>query len=125
MARVPLALLLAAGSAGCDDLADGVSAEDFRATCVRQCQQAAGGEGCQTDTILAACSDVCSATAFDVTASCLAAYDALVACESGQDFMCNGSVQINGIDWPVLVDRVECEDADALWRECPAAAYTL
>ncbi len=111
-------------ASGCDELGE-VTADDFQGVCLAQCRNAASGEGCDEAAILGECGAVCEDTSFTVSEACLRAYRALLDCERGQPFTCNGAVEINGVDWPVLVDRVECRDADLLYDTCPEAPYRL
>ena len=109
----------------CDEVFSEEVFNGFQASCLAQCENAAGGEGCDTDAILNECGSACDQLRLSFDDACLDAYEALVRCERGRPFVCNGSISINGVDWPVLAESVPCDDADALYEECQQAPYSL
>ena len=92
--------------------------------CLRQCENGSDGANCNTLEILEECASLCSAPSVS-DEPCIDELEALVNCERNQPFECNGSVSVNGVDWPVLVNAVECSVADALYADCQSVGYTL
>ncbi|HHO49443.1 MAG TPA: hypothetical protein ENK18_00895 [Deltaproteobacteria bacterium] len=91
--------------------------------CVTQCDSAAEGEGCDTEAIRAECPGVCAFLTELLSTDCLNEYEGVIACEASQDFVCNGSLEVEGVDWPVLEDGTACEDADDLYQACFDTLY--
>ncbi len=123
--------VLASGLAvACGDLPSEAETSDssdalaqIQERCVEQCVRAADGEGCDTDAIVGACPGVCAFLADFLSVDCLTEYEAVIACESEQSFVCDGALEIEGIDWPVIEDGLACEESDALYEACFGTIY--
>ena len=86
--------------------------------CLDQCEQAALGEGCDTEAVIGECPEVCGLIVSLLSDSCTDEYQAVLDCELDEGFVCDGSFDVNGVDWPVLADGTACEEADDLYYAC-------
>lgn len=91
--------------------------------CLEQCDRAATGAGCDTEAIRGECPGVCDFLTEFLSTDCLTEYEEVLTCEASQDFVCNGSLEVEGLDWPVLEDGTACEEADDLYQACFGTFY--
>jgi len=107
-----LALLVGCGSD--KDSSAEVEVNDVEAACTDLCALSAAGDGCDYDAVMAECASLCGLIVFGLPENCTDLYLAAVECESGLDYVCDGS---NGGDFPHALDNTCVEEALAL-EEC-------
>ncbi len=102
-----IALLACADSA--DTAVSGVIAD-----CYAYCGQAAAGDGCDHAAVESACREECPRALLSVPSACEVEYRALLDCLAGVSWVCDGSVERDGVVWPVARASACVVEADVL-----------
>ena len=99
----------------------GLKVPEIYPDCLEHCELSALGEGCDTEAVIGECPGICDAVASQVPKVCADAYQAVVACEAEQSFVCTERFDDNGVTLPALVGDA-CEGVEERLHACTSGA---
>lgn len=101
----------------CVPVSDSGTGNGVLAECYSYCGVAAQGEKCDEPAVRAACEDECQVNLLGLSSSCQQTYEELLVCLSGVEWVCDGSVEEDGLVWPVPATE-ECDSLEDDLLDC-------
>lgn len=112
---VAIVLCVGVGCGGGKDSAEDGQAGGAQGACEDLCDASAQGDGCDTEAVKTECYDLCILVTLGI-GDCEDEYIASAQCEAQQDWVCDGSFEINGVDFPWALSTECATEAEALYQ---------